>query len=262
MGVFTTRNRSGLKWVVVVAITAAVVAPSAVLAADRFSDVPTTNVFVEDIEWLADAGVTTGCGGDKFCPGGVVTREQMAAFLRRLAENQVVDAATSLDSAELGGATSDELVPVMAAEDDGVVGAIREVSKGLVETNSVTIVAPEDGVLIISGTSFIDPDAVAASDFILRTKIDGKIVGLAGWSALFRPDDPDQIFDLSYTVSEQVSAGTHTVTQEVGPKAGTSTFYHNHETLTVLFVPSGQAVISSSTAPAGATIVESETGAD
>ncbi len=179
MGVINTRNRTGLKWMAVVAITAAVVAPSAVLAADRFSDVPSTNVFVEDIEWLADAGVTTGCGGDKFCPGGVVTREQMAAFLRRLAENRVVDAATAVDSAELGGATSEELVPVMAAEEDGVVGAILETGQGLVEINSVTIVAPEAGVLIISGTSFVD-SSTDTDTFILQTTIDGTTVGTGG----------------------------------------------------------------------------------
>jgi hypothetical protein len=37
----------------------------------------------DDINRLAAAGVTTGCGGGAYCPGGWVTREQMAAFLHR-----------------------------------------------------------------------------------------------------------------------------------------------------------------------------------
>ena len=37
----------------------------------------------DDINRLAEAGITTGCGPRKFCPTGSVTREQMAAFLYR-----------------------------------------------------------------------------------------------------------------------------------------------------------------------------------
>lgn len=43
-------------------------------------------VFEDDINRLADAGITTGCNppaGDRFCPDATVTREQMAAFLVR-----------------------------------------------------------------------------------------------------------------------------------------------------------------------------------
>ena len=41
------------------------------------------NAFESEIEWLVAAGITQGCGGDKFCPGQVVTRKQMAGFLAR-----------------------------------------------------------------------------------------------------------------------------------------------------------------------------------
>ena len=37
----------------------------------------------DSINRLADAGVTNGCGGGLFCPGGYVLREQMASFLAR-----------------------------------------------------------------------------------------------------------------------------------------------------------------------------------
>jgi hypothetical protein len=47
-----------------------------------FSDIG-SSPFAGDIIWMAEAGITTGCGGGKFCPKGTVTREQMASFLGR-----------------------------------------------------------------------------------------------------------------------------------------------------------------------------------
>jgi spore germination protein YaaH len=41
------------------------------------------SIFLEDIRWLTEAGITVGCGGGRFCPGAAVTREQMASFLAR-----------------------------------------------------------------------------------------------------------------------------------------------------------------------------------
>lgn len=52
---------------------------------DRFVD-DDSSVFAADIDRLATAGITTGCNqpiGDQFCPEGLVTRGQMAAFLHR-----------------------------------------------------------------------------------------------------------------------------------------------------------------------------------
>jgi hypothetical protein len=39
--------------------------------------------FRADILWIAEAGITGGCGPERFCPKDVVTREQMASFLAR-----------------------------------------------------------------------------------------------------------------------------------------------------------------------------------
>jgi hypothetical protein len=88
-------------------VGALVAVPIAVYASHSFNDVPGSNTFHSDIAWLADAGITKGCNppdNTEYCPKDEVTREQMAAFMRRLAENQVVDAATvdGLDSTELG----------------------------------------------------------------------------------------------------------------------------------------------------------------
>lgn len=99
------------KWArmgMVALVTALIVAPLTAIAAHTFTDVPDTNTFHEDIAWLKDAGVTLGCNppaNTEFCPKDEVTREQMSAFMRRLAENKVVDAATAVqaDSATTAG---------------------------------------------------------------------------------------------------------------------------------------------------------------
>ncbi len=96
-------RRSRLAWVAVFA-TALIATPIVVLASHQFTDVPNTNIFHNDIAWIADAGVTLGCSTTEYCPKDPVTREQMAAFLHRLGVNQVVDAG------ELEGLTAEEVV--------------------------------------------------------------------------------------------------------------------------------------------------------
>ena len=53
--------------------------------AQMFNDVPTNHPFFPFIQALVAAGITTGCDDSPpmFCPDGVVTRKQMAAFLAR-----------------------------------------------------------------------------------------------------------------------------------------------------------------------------------
>ena len=92
------------RWVrvaLIVATTALIVAPLTAIASHSFTDVPDTNTFHSDIAWLADAGVTKGCNppaNTEFCPNDNVSRGQMSAFLRRLSENKVVDAATAVNA--------------------------------------------------------------------------------------------------------------------------------------------------------------------
>jgi hypothetical protein len=53
---------------------------------DPVVDTGTPPLFFEDIEWLAQTGVTRGCNppaNTKFCPDDPITRGQMAAFLVR-----------------------------------------------------------------------------------------------------------------------------------------------------------------------------------
>ena len=50
-----------------------------------FNDLYQTN-FMTEIAWMADEGITLGCGGSNFCPTANVTRGQMAVFLDRALE--------------------------------------------------------------------------------------------------------------------------------------------------------------------------------
>lgn len=54
-------------------------------AATSFTDIA-GSPFRADIEWLSARGITQGCAAGRFCPTGVVTREQMASFIVRMFE--------------------------------------------------------------------------------------------------------------------------------------------------------------------------------
>jgi hypothetical protein len=51
-----------------------------------FNDVPCSSPFAPWINELAARGITGGCGNGNYCPGTVVTREQMAVFLLATAD--------------------------------------------------------------------------------------------------------------------------------------------------------------------------------
>lgn len=53
--------------------------------ADSFTD-DDGSVHEPNIDRVAAAGITHGCGGTRYCPSGIVTRGQMAAFLHRAAD--------------------------------------------------------------------------------------------------------------------------------------------------------------------------------
>lgn len=92
----------GRKLVIGFAILALLALPIAnVFASHSFTDVPTSSPYHNAIAAISNAGITSGCGGGKYCPKSLVTREQMAVFLDRLGNlsNQngpVADALTVL----------------------------------------------------------------------------------------------------------------------------------------------------------------------
>ena len=78
--------------------------PVAVFASHQFNDVPNSNIFHTGISWMKDNNITVGCNppaNTNYCPDDNVTRGQMATFMKRFAEHQVLDAGA------LGGQTAD-----------------------------------------------------------------------------------------------------------------------------------------------------------
>lgn len=90
------------------AVALAVLSSGVAVAGDAaFTDTPGT-AHEAAINWLAEAGVTSGCSDGAFCPDAPVTRGQMASFLRRLSgQDPAVPA--SVDAATVDGFTAEEL---------------------------------------------------------------------------------------------------------------------------------------------------------
>lgn len=135
-------------------VGALIATPIAVYASHRFDDVADSNTFHEDIAWLREAGVTRGCNppaNTEFCPKDEVTREQNAAFLRRLAENRVVDAG------ELAGRTVQELAPRATSVSVNHQGT----DVGLRDFATTTIDAPAAGLLIANGVLSLGSDTTS-----------------------------------------------------------------------------------------------------
>jgi hypothetical protein len=135
------------KWVrlaMLLGVAALITAPLTAVATHAFEDVSTSNTFHDDIAWLKAAGVTKGCNppaNTQYCPDDNVTRGQMSAFMRRLAENQVVDAGA------LEGYSADGLGATAAFNSnegpDSTAGS---------RTISAEITAPAPGVLVMNGS--------------------------------------------------------------------------------------------------------------
>ncbi len=161
-------NRFSGRILLLVAAFALLLVPVAALGAGTFDDVASDNVFKGDIDWLASAGVTKGCNppsNTKFCPEQNVTRQQMAAFMHRLAVNKVVDAKTALTADNADHATradsaisADELDQKDAATYRTIVGGNGCAGTGCADSTAlqmkayapVTINAPMSGVLTLN----------------------------------------------------------------------------------------------------------------
>ena len=73
---------------VVIALALILVIPGVAVATHVFLDVGDGDTHAEGIEWVADAGVSVGCGnGTNYCPDDSVSRAQMGTFMYRLSGN-------------------------------------------------------------------------------------------------------------------------------------------------------------------------------
>lgn len=185
-----------------VVVTALVVAPLTAVASHTFTDVPSSNTHHNDIAWLRDAEVTRGCNppaNTQYCPNNFVTRAQMATFLRNLAENQVVDAAT------LQGLTADELTVTSSVSFTGISLTNHDFTgSSALSLGSVSVTAPADGYVLVQfdGRAFVDNGdriVLAASNTVGWTSNDGA-------TNVRNPNAPN----FSHSRVYEVTAGTHT----------------------------------------------------
>ena len=121
----------------------------------------------------------------------------------------------------------------------------------------MSVVAPVDGFFVIMGNAFVNNDSGGSPQpYVLTPKVDGVVQTVPGWGGTFfmapngSAGERDQ---LDYTVTVPVTAGTHTVSQEIGPFSGTADFFWNNQHLTVMFIPGsrGQILSSPRGAPSG-----------
>lgn len=108
-----------------------------VSGAAGFADVTAERWFADAVSWAADSGVVTGVGGGRFDPDGLVTREQMAVMLYRMA------AYLGLDTAVQGG--------LSGFSDSGEASSWAEAA--LAWAVGADILQGEDGRLMPQGTA-------------------------------------------------------------------------------------------------------------
>ena len=88
------------------------------------------SVFAADIDALAAAGVTLGCGERLFCPSMAVTKAQMAAFLTRAAALESAGADTEEESAPVYGYSNDVPAHVFVDIRTGQAVSLRSLVNG------------------------------------------------------------------------------------------------------------------------------------
>jgi hypothetical protein len=115
----------------VIVMAACLVFVPAALAADYFDDVPPGHMFYDEITWLVDHQITSGCSVTPplYCPDMAVSRGQMAVFMYRLAGNgaagAIVDADT-LDGLDSGDLYTQAEVDALLAAYDARITALEE----------------------------------------------------------------------------------------------------------------------------------------
>jgi hypothetical protein len=179
-----------------VAVTVAILLPAAVaLANHQFSDVPDGSPFHADISAIADAGVTGGCGGGKFCPDENVTREQMAAFMNRLGA-LAPGKAPVVNAARLQGKSASAFMPLGAS---APVGSVQygswavAASQDFPGVTSISFAVPASAVPNVQVVQFgATPTSTCPGSPAAPTAKSGYLCIYVGWN-LQQPGYPEPV---------------------------------------------------------------------
>lgn len=214
--------------------------PIAVWASHQFTDVPNSHTFHNSIDWLAENGITKGCNppsNTRYCPDANVTRGEMAAFLKRLAENRVVDAG------RLGGVSPAVYAnPVVNAVD----GYQDLTSAGNQKIGQLNISAPANGGFLIQAQ--LTSSSIAASVLYFWVQLDNTTCNSANlytvaWGYI-NIDGAGNASSASAIGVTPAGAGAHTVTLCASPVTGAPTI-----STSLVATYSSSAVRSGSLAP-------------
>ncbi len=156
---------------------------------------------------------------------------------------------SKLNADQLEGKDAGQLSPILRAQQTNEQCCTKEDSPK--QVNRVSINAPVAGVLVISGTSYVNSERNVAVGYTLTPKVDD-VTATSDVGGDYFDANADTFFGdtsgLSYTVSQPVKPGQHTVTQVVRDVSGgvpcEPTFSYGNNELSVLFVPGAQASVS------------------
>jgi hypothetical protein len=232
------RGYRSLRLSVVVLLVLAVLAPVAVFAAGgQFTD-DDDSMFEVDIEWMAASGITIGCNppaNDNFCAESNVTRGQMAVFMHRLADNQLVDAA------KLAGEEPAYYETMLWANDLELGPLAQTLVTGGASYVDLAIDVPYDGYLKIDASATLyDPDTVVQSLWWIEVDdtcyADPAGISQAGFA--YVSVDSNRRQSASLTGGVAVEAGAHTITL-CGTATTSASANVYGPSLTVLFTTAG-----------------------
>lgn len=114
---------------ILIAAAVVVLAAAGTVAAQgeqRFDDVPPDHYAFDAINWMVDAGITSGCGdGSSFCPDQPLNRAHVAVFLYRYHQHSTttttmppMDCDSAIESAQV---TIDEFTDTISDATDALV---------------------------------------------------------------------------------------------------------------------------------------------
>ncbi len=197
-------------------VVGAMLIPLGVFASHQFNDVPDSHTFHNAIDWMKDNNITVGCNppaNTNYCPNNNVTRGEMAAFMKRLAENNVVDAAT------LDGKDSTALQTVVSGASEDYYTGVNRSFTAYIKVLDLTVQAPVAGTSVVSGTVSAYFSG-AVSRYAAWVQLDNgtcdnyqeAIGGARGWETLGANPVDLTYATVSFNAAVALPAGSHVLT--------------------------------------------------
>ena len=154
--------------------------------------------------------------------------------------NAASGTATNLSTDELDGKDSNQILPLARSQKDPTPLLSDTVTGMSAQTNSVSIAAPTDGVLIVFGNVWLYNPSTAEQSFSAHIRLDGEEETHTDASNV----DPSRSAGLAPNVTLTVSAGQHTVSLEAVRSGGSGNWSYTSNNLSVVFVPGERGVVT------------------